>query len=357
MDAQEINRTFDLLSLIEQRIPLRKRGRYYVGACPFCGRGRDRFTLKPTLSGWRWHLRPGNENPCPHPTDNAYHTAIDFVMQAEGLSFRDALETLSTTRLTKHRKRSVVRQPDTDAHPLDVGFAMPSATWQHRCLAILLRSVRTLNAPTGHSGCKYLTDRGVTSATWQYWMFGLAAPRDPKSGRRRPAIVIPYLDGALNLTALKYRFLRDEEGQVRYTAHPGSKPYLFGLYDYVPSLHTTLLIVEGELNAVSVWQVRWPGLLAVSIGSEGAGKIQRKLLYPLMNAFAKVIIWMDKPDKALSLRDDLRPDALCLQSPVQGGRKMDANALLRYGMLKPFLEYLLEAPERPVSPKNALKRL
>lgn len=56
MNAQTINATFDLLALVEHDTTLKAAGAYYIGPCPFCG-GRDRFTVKATKDGPRWHCR------------------------------------------------------------------------------------------------------------------------------------------------------------------------------------------------------------------------------------------------------------------------------------------------------------
>ncbi len=85
---------------------------------------------------------------------------------------------------------------------------------------------------------------------------GFARVYDPSVQKKRPAIVLPWFDleaQAQTLTAVKYRFIDEEPGGLRYISRRGSMPILFGMWAAVPGADT-LLLVEGEINALSVWQ-------------------------------------------------------------------------------------------------------
>ena len=85
MDIQTIKQNIDLVSLVKDQVALRKSGAYHSGPCPFCG-GVDRFTIKHTDRGDRWHCRGcGGE---------LYHSVIDFVMRRDGISFLEAVKSL-----------------------------------------------------------------------------------------------------------------------------------------------------------------------------------------------------------------------------------------------------------------------
>ena len=72
MDIQTIKQTVEIIPLLGYE--LKRVGAYHVGACPFCN-GMDRFTIKHTPTGDRWHCRQCG--------DGKYHTVIDFVMKRD----------------------------------------------------------------------------------------------------------------------------------------------------------------------------------------------------------------------------------------------------------------------------------
>jgi hypothetical protein len=144
--------------------------------------------------------------------------------------------------------------------------------------------------------------------------------------------------------ALRYRFLQAQDWG-KLTAETGSQfaGKLFGgqaLPEWVLWLEgeganllrlCILLIVEGELNAMSCWQVAADTHLHVlSTGSEG------QAITPAAAQFAQryglVLVWADKGKIAQALMAKL-PGAVGIHSP--GGK--DANDLLQAGLLGGFL--------------------
>ncbi len=102
----------------------------------------------------------------------------------------------------------------------------------------------------------------------------------------------------------------------------------------------TLLLVEGEINALSVWQCLARGLTCLSFGSE-SGARPRLLAAAAAGPYRRVFVWADEPARSLAIRAALGRDATALQSPVSEGRKLDANALLQDGLLPEFLIRML----------------
>ncbi len=114
MDAQNINQTYDLLTLVLCDTRLKHMGQYYIGPCPFCG-GRDRFNLKATTEGWRWFCRKcGGEK---------YHGAIDYIMRRDNIDFKRALESMGGNLQLAPRAQTIARDPDP-------GFLFPDLDWQ-----------------------------------------------------------------------------------------------------------------------------------------------------------------------------------------------------------------------------------
>lgn len=338
MDAQTINQTYDLLALALRDSPkLRKAGAYYIGPCPFC-RGTDRFTLKPTRYGWRWY--------CRHCGEGKYHTAIDYIMRREKLSFKDAFSQMGGDEAQAISDRTSVTLPA----PADM-LTLPDATWQAETWRMVDKANdRLLNNPAGAPGRDELVRRGFSLDIIDTWLLGFMQAFDPRAGKRRPALIIPWWDIDKQnyiITAVKYRFIDDlarQDKSRRFGQKKGSVPVLFGMC-YALESDSTLLLVEGEFNALSIWQVHPEGTTCLSFGSESGGRPE--ILRSLANHYRRVILWCDDSAQAEKHRAMIS-DAEAWQSPVIDGVKWDANQMLRVGCLASFLEQKLNTPSKKV---------
>jgi hypothetical protein len=201
--------------------------------------------------------------------------------------------------------------------------------------------------PAGEAGAEYLLSRGLEPRTWLAYGLGFrpdAAVPGTEGKQRAPAIVLPWYAGG-RLVAVRYRFLAAQAGH-KLTAEPGSQfaGRLFGgqaLPDWVrlpadggrrnAEAWHALLIVEGEINAMSAWQVAADtGLHVLSLGSESAGLSEAAV--QAARHYGLVLAWADKGTVAQRLMAQL-PGAVGVQSP--GGE--DANDLHRRGLLGGFL--------------------
>lgn len=195
-----------------------------------------------------------------------------------------------------------------------------------------------------HVGRKYLTQRSLSNAVWKAWHLGFSMVWDPRSKRIRPAIAIPWLDMDAQtevITAIKYRFIDGDPEGMRYTSLVGSIPLLFGLWAVIES-NTTLLLVEGEMNALSIWQCQPCDVSVVSFGSDSGGHAD--ILRALALRYRRVYVWADNPKKASEMRTVLGLSATALQSPILNGVKWDANKMLQEGALPDFISRLFGTP-------------
>lgn len=326
MDANQINQTVELLPLVGS--DLHKAGAYYVGPCPMCG-GKDRFTVMHTNRGDRWHCRQCG--------DGKYHGVIDYIMQRDHVSFVEACKALSGgAEVVLTPARQPARQPaTTQKEP-----TLPDAPTQARLLAAMDAASDALYTTAGQQAQEYLRSRGLALGTWYAWQLGAASIYDPKAQRKRPALSIPwyYQRRREFITAIKYRFIDDAPNGLRYTSAPGSVPILYGTWD-IQTTDKTLLLVEGELNALSLWQQRPQDTTVLSIGSEGGGN--ETVLRRIASHYQRVFIWCDDAPRTLKYKAMIAQVTKGLQSPTIDGAKVDANKLLQIGKIGEFINAVI----------------
>ena len=334
MDANQINQTVELLPLVGSE--LRKAGAYYVGPCPMCG-GVDRFTVKHTSGGDRWH--------CRHCGDGKYHGVIDFIMARDRVSFLEACKALSGAgEVVLTPTRQPARQPATTPKKEPT---TPDAPTQARMMAAMDAAGDALYTPDGQQAQDYLRSRGLALGTWYAWHLGAAVIYDPAAQRKRPALSIPwyYVDAQREvIAAIKYRFVDADPKGLRYTSAPGSMPVLYGLWDAQPT-DTTLLLVEGELNALSLWQQRPRDVTVLSIGSEGGGRPE--VIAQIAQRYKRVFIWCDDAARTVKYKAMIAQPTKGLQSPTIDGAKIDANKLLQAGKLAEFIKQVIGVDYMP----------
>lgn len=158
-----------------------------------------------------------------------------------------------------------------------------------------------------------------------------------------PAITLPWTDGR-RVKAVQYRLL--EHPTLRYWQKAGGDRTLFGVHCLGQQLarqgcgqtaRSTLVLVEGELNAISVWQAAGRWLDVVSFGPQSNIGHASGLMQRLASRYPCVVAWADKPAAALAARAALGCSATVIRSPFG----WDANDLLVAGRLEPFLHEAL----------------
>lgn len=302
----------DIADLISRYTPLEKvSGHEYQGPCPKCG-GSDR--LHCTAEWWfcrQCHTKRGD--------------AIDFMQFVAGGTFQEATERL-TNQVWPERKKPVITR-NNPARPDD-----RDESWFLQAAALLKNY--QLKLP-GSEGATYLRGRSLTPATWAAFRLGYTPNY---SGY--PCIAIPWYRGG-KVTAIHYRYL-NPPGKQKIISLKGSKTTgaLFGsqaLPDWVSASqdvnyrgmeqHCTLVICEGEINAMSIWQVaHGTNLHVMSMGSE-SGKLSAGAI-EFAKRYGQVIIWMDKDERVTDVMDQV-PGAYGFASPSGN----DANDMLKAGKL------------------------
>jgi DNA primase len=320
----QIKSSVDIFDLIGRYTPLKRESRREMsGPCPICKQGKDCFHVH--VDGW-WFCRKCHEK---------RGDVIEFVQAHEGLDFVAACESLAN--------RALREAPTIKPQPTPKVQHWDTERWQLRAWDIMNSAAEALDTPKGEPGRQYLQQRGISEHAWRVFVLGYS-PNSPPWDRENkrwtggPSITIPYLrHDDDHIMAVRYR--RIDPSEDRYINKAGSATVLFGLHLVDPNA-STLVIVEGELNAISIWQESHDlGISVVSTGSQTPSEQTLKAVSWLSKEFQHCIVWCDTPDSALKIRDAVKsPRVKPLQSPKVDDQKVDANDMLQGGVLRAFME-------------------
>jgi hypothetical protein len=323
--------------LVATRVELRRvAGGEYAGACPKCG-GSDRLHATET---W-WFCRQCHTQ---------RSDAIGLVRWLDGVSFAEAVHRLSGA--------SVVHSPQRPAAQRPAQRVQTDDDWRQRAERSLWTAQVALttaaaqpwstDAHADRLAVQYLQKRSLSMATAQRFGLGCAMAWRPGAKRRDLALAMPWYDAGQQLTGIRYRFVPsvDDAGLSKLTADAGS--VFSGLYGQhvltrwpTDGRRTerlrTLVVVEGELNAMSIAQVAggvgerhdWR-VDVVSLGSETQRLSADDVAF--CKRYGRRLTWMDKRDVAAQVAAQIG-GADALASP----NDKDANDLLRSGFLGGFL--------------------
>jgi len=157
----------------------------------------------------------------------------------------------------------------------------------------------------------------------------------------RGALVFPYYDGG-HVVGLKYRLPPQAPSALRYCSIQGSTFSVpFGVQT-MKRWRLGLLVVEGEINALSCFvafermaQERgaWRWVDVISTGSETPSAALLWRLAELAGRRGWCVVWSDSGRVTI-------PGAHSIVSPTEGTTKLDANEMLRRGVLQEFLRSL-----------------
>lgn len=326
IDVAELKKRVNIVDLAGRYASLDRwtRGGEMAGPCPKCSDGgRDRFHVHP--EGWWKCYR------C-HPKRADVIELVIFLRLAP--DFKEAAAWLARYAGGEVPNLPALKTAAPKPAPKAKGWHDPG--WQRKARATLAAAVAMLASPAGDPGRAYLVGRGLQPETWQAWGLGYdPAKWDTLQKRKRPAIVMPW-HWPPELCALKYRFLDSKEKSDRFISMGGSEQRLYGLQ--MCGHEQALILCEGELNALAIWQAARAGGLGgfdvVSFGSENAGASQWAA--KVAARYGRVIVWTDEEDRAQKAMANI-PGALGKRSPYG----LDANDLLKGGRLVGFLRAIL----------------
>jgi hypothetical protein len=358
----ELARRTNLIDLAKQRVELRRESATeWSGPCPICG-GDDRMHVKADAFFCR---------KC-HPQ---FGDPIEYTRWLHRVDFAGAINIL--TGQTQEPKARIMTPQPTAKQP-----KRPEA--QHGGWVDDIQPLVTEAQAAIKDGYAYLASRGLYESTAAAFGLGFR-PDAPLPGtwhakeRRhiaepQPAIVIPWYRGG-KLCAVRYRFLdlhtyTDIDGKERKVKQSSvyDSDFTGALYGghVLPAFCTmapndngrnaeslrTLVLCEGEINAMSIWQeteaLNWDVL---SLGSESQKLSAGALAFA--ERYGRVIIWMDKADIAKRVMSQIA-GSVAISSPVVDDKQIDANRMLQTGEL---IDFLVEARKRACQNEDERERV
>lgn len=150
--TDDIKERLDIVEIISASVPLRKSGRSYVGFCPFHPNTRTpAFTVYPDTQSYHCFG-------CKASGD-----VFTFLMQRQGLEFRDALEQLAARAGVRLEERTPEEQQQDQQRTKLLEINAAAAKYFNYVL---------LSLPKGQQGRDYLSGRGISQETIEAFQLG-----------------------------------------------------------------------------------------------------------------------------------------------------------------------------------------
>lgn len=265
--VEEIKRKTDIVGVVGQYVILKKMGRHHKGLCPFHAEKTPSFTVNEEMGLYKCFG-------CGEGGD-----VIKFLMEIEGIDFRDALERLAD----KVGIKLQTRKYDGGDQKLKLLEVMDlTARYYHWLLT---------EGKTGEEALKYLTERGISKKLIETFNIGFAPPgwdnlinylikkkgykeellekaglinkKNNSEGyfdKFRGRIMFPLLDAGGKVVGFSGRILPvlEKENEPKYLNSPETELYhkgrmLFGFYQAKQAIREKkrAVLVEGQMDLVS----------------------------------------------------------------------------------------------------------
>lgn len=304
---EEVRRSSDIVDIISSYLPLKKRGKNYLGLCPFHQEKTPSFNVSSDKQMFHCFGCGVGGN------------VFTFVMELEKVSFVEAVRTLA--------ERAGISLPES---PADRAQATEHEGLYDACKAAGLHFYDTLtNSTEGKPALEYFRHRGFTDATirrfglgyakntWddlvkfaeaqkqdlaQYEKAGLILPReDGKShyDRFRGRAMFPIFSPSGRTVGFGARRMREDDPLGKYINSPETPIYnksrsLYGLYHSKEAIREKgfAVLVEGYADLISVHQAGIENIVA----SSGTALTDEQI--ELIGRYAKTVTLVYDADSA-----------------------------------------------------------
>lgn len=280
----EIKAKVDIAALIGERVTLKQRGRRFLGLCPFHSEKTPSFTVSPEIGIFKCFG-------CSVAGD-----AFTFLERYDGMTFVEALEHLAQRTGVKLERRVVdSRVAAMDKQILEANHL--AAEYYHFLLT---------KHKVGKKASDYLRLRGVTKDSINQYLLGYSlqswdglltfltkkgySPELLESAgliinksthqrikesknyydRFRGRLMFPLRDSRGQVIGFSGRVLNPTEKEAKYINSPETPVYhkgkhLFGVFENRVEIRREdrVVLVEGELDAISSWQAGVKNMCAV----------------------------------------------------------------------------------------------
>jgi len=286
------------------------------GSCPKCG-GHDRFIINVERN--RWYCRKSEGH-----TGNNRGDAIQLVMLVEGCNYVEANRLLSSSALARTSTVAPATPKAKEITPTDPAIilemkAIHDLAWQHNT--------------EGSKSSDFLLSRGINRATQEAWRMGLSC-YEFASGYKTPTVSLPWYDDKKQFCGISHRLIKPLSKDYKTMFPKGMKwgSLLCGWHTH-QAANDTLVIVEGILNAPSIYQAMSGKFNVLTPGSENCTFSR----WPMdaIRRHKRIFVWADKPEVAQVWADAIGEGAIPMYSRISAdGIKLDANELLRRDVLR-----------------------
>lgn len=241
----------DLIALAG--VPLQKKGRQWVGPCPICRDGRDRFFIDPVKGAWG----------CRYCTEGSYRGALHFVAMRDGhdLATRDGLHAAAAALHVTVPTSAPISRPARPAGAISAmrtDYAANCEAWQADADAFISRAARMLHSAEGAAVLDYLLGRGLEMAHIDAYSLGFNPTAQGATWGgvdvfTPRGVVIPWENGS-HIGRVRFR-TRDG-----YKQAAGAENALYTVGRVGPG--SIVVLVEGEFDALSLagamrrWELR-----------------------------------------------------------------------------------------------------
>jgi len=302
---EEIKRRIDIVQFINQYVPLRKAGRNFKALCPFHSEKTPSFIVSPERQIWHCF------GACNEGGD-----IFKFLMKIENIDFGEALRELAKkagVKLTSYQPSDAERN-----RQLLYEINHLAAEFYHFLL---------LNHRVGKIALNYILGRGINKESLEKFQLGYAPNMVDglqkflvgkkgykiedleKAGlvilgswfqtsgskyydRFRHRLMFPLKDHRGNICGFAGRILDLKLREAKYVNTPETIIYhksdlLYGLFENKEEIKKAdrVILVEGELDVISSWQVGVKNVVAIKGSALSSRQVQ------LLNRFTKNLIF------------------------------------------------------------------
>ena len=232
----------DLVGIISEYVPLKKRGANFTGCCPFHGEKTPSFSVNSQKN--IWHCFGCGEG------GNVY----TFLMKINSWPFIEAVESVAErVGVTLPKDSSYQQDKDKYGH-LYTQLDSEYQTYE-----------QALRAKVGAVAQKYLTERGITPEISEAFHIGYAV-----SGRFGGRLMFPIFDIRSRCVGLGGRILDPEAKIAKYINSAESPIYIKGNHLYGLNVAKSaiqkqdqVIVVEGYMDAITCHQFGFANTVAV----------------------------------------------------------------------------------------------